>query len=148
MGSPRQYGTTTSTHASAAKAAAHQPDFRCGHPARRIQTGSNTAGNTLAVVASATGTTESEGHFLNIARPETIPRIAKASLWPLPANSTITKGFQAYTASRKLRRGSLRKIHANTKMVSTSASSKGILKATGPGQSFQAARKTSSDAGG
>src|SRR5208283_1287554 len=146
--SASQYGASKASIVLPATAAAHQPSRFSDHPALRIHTGINSAGNALAIAANAIGTFAKTFQFRTSASPHTIPRIASASLWPLPANSTITRGFHAYTATRKLRSGSLRNIHAKINSASTSAVAKGILNSVGPGNSFQVARKTHCEPGG
>src|SRR5208337_3361942 len=146
--SASQYGASKASIVPPATAAAHQPAGFSGHPALRIHTGISNAGNALAIAAKAMGTLASTFQFFASASPHTIPKIASASLWPLPANSTITSGFHAYTATRKLRSGSLRNIHASSNSASTSAVAKGTLNAVGPGNSFHVARNTHCEPGG
>src|ERR1700674_1903994 len=92
---PRWYGQTHAAVRAAQPPAASHPRSFLGQPARQNAMGSNTAGNALASAPAVSESVDNAGARLIIMSVATTPAMARASLWPLEANSTTTSGFQA-----------------------------------------------------
>ena len=146
---PTSTATSQARTLRAARSAAHQPARFSGQPARRIHTGSSTAGKSLAIAPRAIGTLASAGHFLHQRQPAHNSKyrqhIVVAAACEFHDHQRIPGIDRHAEQAVFLAREKSRPAAASP---DTSAAAKGALKAIVPGNSFQAQRYTSSVAGG
>ena len=88
LGGPTATATITVTYKVS-------PDTAADPAVPNSASGSSTAGNALASAPAVSVSVDIAGARLIIMSVATTPAMARASLWPLVANSTTTSGFQA-----------------------------------------------------